>query len=447
MNFKKWMVLCMAVCLFTLPLLGGCQKKELEDTRDDKYIVMQFTNTHYEEVESYAAEMKVLFGENDPASDRMYAAGFMGPMLLTQSIEQMQAEVNTAFDMAEKFNIPVYFQLDDVNNYTTLFGGDAEVKYWEDPSMCEWIAFPEEGEEYGGQNKYGALPRFWYNWGSWRVAHPMPNFASPKLQELIVNNLKEGFLKPLTERYNKLKEEDKAYLFAGVAVGWETHIADYTSNNRQLNLDMNNLPRDYATGVQMQEWEVAQYGYSALHSLGYDQAKLDAEAAEKGIDSAQHMRNILYQVIHDYSELLAKTVYDAGVPRRKIFTHTVSCQTTLNNESTFYPPIWVAVNEYSTPGYTMSPVTCKYDMTKMKQQLFEADPTYNEFACAEGYAAGLDTVEKCDDYFAEMFGNGARVVTCFGYPDVGVPIFEFKRDPSFPYIISTNNWLRGDITY
>ncbi len=42
MNFKKWMVLCMAVCLFTLPLLGGCQKKELEDTRDDKYIVMQF---------------------------------------------------------------------------------------------------------------------------------------------------------------------------------------------------------------------------------------------------------------------------------------------------------------------------------------------------------------------------------------------------------------------
>ena len=46
-----------------------------------------------------------------------------------------------------------------------------------------------------------------------------------------------------------------------------------------------------------------------------------------------------------------------------------------------------------------------------------------------------------------MFGNGARVVTCFGYPDVGVPIFEFKRDPSFPYIISTNNWLRGDITY
>lgn len=75
---------------------------------------------------------------------------------------------------------------------------------------------PEEGEEYGGQNKYGELPRFWYNWGSWRVANPVPNFASQKFRELIVHNLKEGFLKPLNERYNKLKKEDKAYLFAGL---------------------------------------------------------------------------------------------------------------------------------------------------------------------------------------------------------------------------------------
>lgn len=446
MKIKRWMGFIMAM-LFAMPFFGGCSDPVYEDTRDDKYIVMVFTNTHYEEVPSYAAEMRVLLGENDPNSDRMYAAGFIGPMLLTQSIEQMQAEVNTAFDMAERFNIPVYFQLDDVNNYTTLFGGDAEVKYWEDPSMCEWIAFPEEGEEYGGQNKYGELPRFWYNWGSWRVAKAVPNFASPKLQELIVHNLKEGFLKPLTERYNKLKKENKAYLFAGCAVGWETHIPDYSSDNHLLNLSLDNLPRDYATGVQMYEWEAAQYGYGALHALGYDQAKLDAEAAEKGISSKQHMKNILYQVIHDYSELLAKTVYETGVPRNKIFTHTVSASTTLDNDCTFYSPIWTAVNDYSTPGYTMSPVTCKYDMTKMKQQLYAADPNFNEFACAEGYAAGLDTVEKCDAYFAEMFGNGARIVTAFGYPDVNVPVFEFKRDPNFPYIISTNNWLRGDIKY
>lgn len=260
-----------------------------------------------------------------------------------------------------------------------------------------------------------------------------------------MHNLKEGFLKPLNERYNKLKKEDKAYLFAGCAVGWETHIPDYSADNRMLNLSVNNLPKDYATGKPMYEWELAQYGYGALHSLGYDQAKIDAEAAEKGISSKQHIKNILYQVIHDYSEMLAKTVYEAGVPRTKIFTHTVSCQTTLNNESTFYPPIWTAVNDYSTPGYTMSPVTCKYDLKKMKQQLFEADPNFNEFACAEGYAAGLDTVAKCDAYFKEMFENGARNVTAFGYPDVGVPVFEFRRDPDFPYIISTNNWLRGDL--
>lgn len=134
MKIKRWAVLLLTACLMSLPLLGGCEK-EYEDLRDDKYITMVFTNTHYEEVESYAPEMKYLLGENDPSTGRMYAAGYIGPMLLTQSIEQMQEEVNMAFDMAEKFNIPVYFQLDDINNYTTLFGGGAEVKYWEDPSM------------------------------------------------------------------------------------------------------------------------------------------------------------------------------------------------------------------------------------------------------------------------------------------------------------------------
>jgi len=122
MKIKRWAVLLLTACLMSLPLLGGCEK-EYEDLRDDKYITMVFTNTHYEEVESYAPEMKYLLGENDPSTGRMYAAGYIGPMLLTQSIEQMQEEVNMAFDMAEKFNIPVYFQLDDINNYTTLFGG------------------------------------------------------------------------------------------------------------------------------------------------------------------------------------------------------------------------------------------------------------------------------------------------------------------------------------
>ena len=89
MKIKRWAVLLLTACLMSLPLLGGCEK-EYKDLRDDKYITMVFTNTHYEEVESYAPEMKYLLGENDPSTGRMYAAGYIGPMLLTQSIEQMQ---------------------------------------------------------------------------------------------------------------------------------------------------------------------------------------------------------------------------------------------------------------------------------------------------------------------------------------------------------------------
>lgn len=451
---KKSRLICIILTfLLGMTVFAGCGGSENDDdlpvqpseVKGMKYITMVFTNKHYEEVESFASEMKVLLGENDAKRERMYAAGYMGPMLLTQSIAQMQAEVNTAFDMAEKFNIPVYFQLDDVNNYTTQFGGGAEVKYWEDPSMCEWIAFPEEGEEYGGQKKYGQLPRFWYNWGNWRVAKAVPNFASPKLRELVVHNLQEGFLKPLNERYSRLKKQGKDYLFAGCAVGWETHIPDYSSDNRLLNVREDNLPHDYSSGAPMLKWELAQYGYGALNSLGYNQKKIDEEANGKGISSGQHIKNILFQVIHDYTELLAKTVNQAGIPREKIYSHTVAARSAMDNDCTFYPPIWTAVNDYCTPGYTMSPVTCKFNLKKMKKEIYKTDPAINEFAVAEGYAAGFDTVSKCDSYFVEMFANGARNITCFGYPDVGVPVFEFRRSPDFPYIISTNNWLRGDL--
>lgn len=434
----------------------GCSKKK--DTRDDRYVLLMLTNKNWEEGIDYMPSMKQLYGEIQPETGRMYAAGFIGPMLLTQSIEQMRKEVNDVFDAAEKYNVPVYFQLDDNTNYSTLMGSGAEVKFYEDPEMCEWIAFKQEGETFGGENiskeqnnGVAMLPRFWFNWSVFTYSPAFPNLASEKLQNLVVNNLKEGFIKPLMERYQKLIDKDKAYLFAGCAIGWETHIPDYSPNNMMLAgwRHQNPPPTDVLTGKRMLDFEFAQYGYGALTSLGYDQAKLDAEAASLNLSTEVHMKNILLQVIHDYSELLAKTVYDAGVPKTKIYTHMVGHQSALSETTptcTFYPPMWCAVNDYSTPGWTLSPITCPYNITNLKARIAAADPNQQYFGLTEGYASGFTTAEKATEYFNEIFGNGGRVVAAFGFGDTGSRVFPFEMTSDFPYTVALNKWIAEGVT-
>ena len=427
-------------CLFAaLTVLGGCSSQEEKDL--DRYIVLMYTNKVYQEIECYLPEMKYLYGENDPESGRMYGFGVPGPMLLTQSVEEMKEQVGACLDMAEKENIPVYFQVDDVNNYTTQFGGNAEVKFYEDPEMCEWIAFPKEGESYGGEMQYGELPQYWFNWGNWRKAKAFPNLASDKLKNYVVQQLKEGVLEPLASRLKQWEKEGREYLLAGLCLGWETHIPDYSDDNPLLKIDKNSPPYH---GREMYGWEMAPYGYSALYSLGYDQERLDKEAGEQGISADELRKELLYQVIHDYSELLCKTAWEAGIPREKIFTHTVSYASYCGVENTFTPPIWCAVNDYSIPGYTMSPVTCRYDLKVMKEQIAAADPDMQWFANAEGYAAGVNEEADADAYFQELFDNGAIVVTAFGYADPPTRYFTFKRTPEFGYNIAVNKWLAGE---
>jgi hypothetical protein len=447
-NKMRWSLQKSALFIIMCMAFIGCSRQERDPIKEiqgeedmNQYVVLMYTNKHFEEIETYLPEMKYLYGENNPESNRMYAFGVPGPMLLTQSTDEMAEQMNACFDMAEKFDIPVYFQLDDVNNYTTYFGNGAETKFYEDPSMCEWIAFPKEGESYGGEELYGELPRFWFNWGSWMCAEAFPNLASEKFQQLVVEQLKTGVLVPLTERLKRLEEMDKEYLFAGLSVGWETHIPDYSSDNPLLMINQENPPKDSRTGRTMQHFEMSAYGYGALHSLGYDQERLEKEAKEKSISVDDLRKSLLYQVIHDYSELLSKTVWEAGVERNKIFTHTVSYASFSGIENPFTPPIWCAVNDYSIPGYTMSPVTCKYNLDVMKEKILESDSDMPYFANAEGYAAGVNEEEEATKYFDELFDNGALVVTAFGYADPPTQYFTFKRDRDFGYNIALRKWL------
>lgn len=373
---------------------------------------------------TFVGEIPFLFGSLNEESPYKYAFGLPGPMLLTQSVEEMQEVINKAFDLAEQYDVPVYFQLDDCNNYTNAFGSGASPKFYENPDWCEWVAFPTTGEDWGGQS-HRRLPNYWFNWGSWMHVEAFPCFQSAGLRQFVVQQMQQGVLNPLMLRYNKLISEGKEHLFAGMAIGWETHIPDYSSNN--TNINRNNLPVNSLAGDQMPLWEATEYGYHALHLKGYDDYNLAA----------------LDTVVHDYIELLSKTAYDAGVPRNKIFSHIVGIRSAQNKAISNYPPIWTAVNDYCIPGFTMSPVTAPYDMYTLTLRIKEQDSGQNNFACAEGYARGLDgSFSIADEYFDSMFKNGASLVTVYGWGRAAADSkFAASHSPDSPFVIAAKKWL------
>lgn len=405
----------------------------------DRYITFFLTNTSVYQADglnegrdadkqyTFVGEIPALFGEQTADSPYKYAFGLPGPMLLLQSVAEMNEQVEYAFDLAERYNVPVYFQLDDCNSYTAQFGNGSPVKPAENPDWCEWVAFRENGEQWGGQSN-GRLPYYWYNWGDWRYVEYFPNLASQGLQDYVVSQLKEGVLKPLVKRYKQLREQGKEYLFAGMAIGWETHIPDYSSANTLSNIDKNMLPKAVTGDVSMAPWEAGRYGYSALTSLG--KTEYDIEA--------------LYGVIHDYIELLAKTCYDAGIPRAKLYSHIVG-YTSANGhiQSTFTPPIWTAVNDYCIPGFTLNPISCPYNLDVLTQKIQAADPAMPYFGSVESYALGVDgSFEAADYYFDEMFSKGALMISVFGWGrEPQTSRFAVSHSPDNPFVQAAKHWL------
>lgn len=442
-------LLCaLVLCLGMASVFASCADNEEEENnvkmvdnsnQNIQYVVFMVTNIYYERLEPYIREMIELHGEIDPNSERMYAFGVVGPMTITQSIEEMQREVNYVFELAERYNVPVFFQMDDCTNYSTAFGDGATIdeegnKYYNDPEMCEWIAFPQEGEEWGGQS-YGALPRWHCGWGGtpFATAGGFPCFNSEKYLNWYSNQVKEGFIKPLVENYSRLQEEGKAYLFAGVNTGWETQIPDYSEDSI---LSPGGL-------ASCEDYERAQYGMHALYNLGYDEKSLKREAAERHMTVDDLEKELLYQVLADYIEFTCKMFYDAGIGRHKIFSHTISLSSELKRYDTQVVPTWVSINDYCTPGWTMSPVTCQYDLSVLEQEIAELAPDVNAYSNAEGYAH-YNNEETCTAYFEESLCGNARMITVFGY-DQSTGQYGYQKSPDFYFVKVVRKWLAYEI--
>ena len=401
-----------------------------------KYITFDFNLLAREEAEEYLARLKEALGENPQGTGKMYGFGMCVPQLLTQSIGEMNELVNQGFDLAIKYDVPVFFHCDYMYDITDKNGGGAP-NFYEDPMMCEWVGFPKEGEAHG------RVPRLWFNWGSWQARGAMPCYESPKFKTFISKQFSEGIAAPIAARTEQLKALGAEYLFAGVSVGWETHIQELTPPI--YNIDPENPPRFVDDpSIVMQDWEMSQTGYAALHWLGWNEKKLAEEQRIRGVTRKELMFGLLGQVTHDYMENIAKLASEAGIPKDKAFTHIVAIDTVENRNTPYIPPIWAGVNDYSVPGFTLSMGSgAVYDLDVLKKSIREVDPSQDSFACLEGYVNHLHGYDKFKGFIDELESNGATLINILGWTEpTGSP---YCVEPAGEEIKAVRDWISTPI--
>ncbi len=440
---KKILLISYFLCFFAAGCCESNKTREKAKARTQReYLIFAVQQAPLEKTRESVLDFRNFYGANDPDSNRLIGFSRMTIMLFKHSIEEMRYIVNKIFDIAEELDMPAYIHLDMLHNPPVPGFEGPDKKFFDDPMMCEWVDFPCPGE------KHGRVPRYWNNWGAWFSAPAFPSFASQKLQLHVKRQLRLGVLEPLIKRVKKLKEQDRYYLFAGINIGWETAIYSLSLDDPYTPpIDPNNPPVDkfLTPPVKMKKWEMAQLGYASLHHLGYDQKRLELQANERGITSHELFRQICYKVCHDYTQMLAEQVYKSGIEKDKIYSHIVATQTVDQRPSTNRPPIWTAVNPYCIPGFTMDNFgAAVYDLEKLKEQISMADPQQDNFVVAETYFKKGTTEKDYDDFFNNMFDNGAKLIHILAW-------HEGKGHPDSPYYVpdemkgphlSVINWLK-----
>ncbi|MFG0263992.1 MAG: hypothetical protein ACF8AM_02435 [Rhodopirellula sp. JB055] len=400
------------------------------------------------DVEANVRSMARRFGPMPASSKRMVAYGVQQLRILSRSSKVVQEDVEQALDLAERTGIPVFLHLDSCYGWgadDTLPSEDQPaVQFWKHPEMREWDRFPVNGE------LPNCIPRPWFNWGPWCSPAPaIPAFGSPAFADFASSQLDEGVLAPLVARLKRWRSENREHLFAGINVAWEAHLPDFADPFFQLLIDREKgvvraeAPRS-AKGIELDRSFIGkQLGYASLHWRGWDEERLVKAAKQEGISRDEKFRQLCYLAIHNYMETLARTCHERGLPSDRVYTHIVALAT-VKPASTTRPPVWTAVNSFSTPGFTMdNRGGAKFNLQKLLSQIGQASQTEPvRFGVVESYfrlgdRIYVDDADSCRQELEDLFAEGANLQAFYG----GFPLV--KRTPEAA-LQAVQAWLEAE---
>ena len=182
--------------------------------------------------------------------------------IFQRSVDTFKDCIKKHCSMAEKYNIPLLFQLDP----TTFWDSVPELWNWWDPTMAGYKESNRENVEWTGWGQENAVKIGWLNWGSQIRLKPMCNWFSPEYQAAVKARM-DTLLGLIKAWYDSLPDSRK-YLLIGVKITGELGMGVnnwyYTGGN-----DLYDKPAsaDPVSGINMNNKPSRSNG--AVSTIGY----------------------------------------------------------------------------------------------------------------------------------------------------------------------------------
>ncbi len=296
------------------------------------------------------------------------------------------------------------------HDMAVMLSFDFHVAWKKRPDLWNWFDPNKPG--YNPNNKYNVEWHGWdgppnrasyLDWGGLERRPPQMCFTSKNTRAEVTRIVSQVIGPVIREEVAKLKAEGKEVLFAGVLVGSEPVIDDYSK------------PDPERTKMMKEDGVPAgPLGYRALLERGF---------------SADHppddFRNALAKITQETVAFWCQQFVDAGIPAEKLYTHVVApAPAEMTNAR-----IWTAFNQSSRPGWTTYSVTVLRESFKAIYDELEKHGS-PAWAGVEANAGVPGSVVDWETYLAWHYNHGC-VLMGVSYDGTGKDTLTRMRESAY----------------
>lgn len=307
--------------------------------------------------------------------DKRHKLGFVvGPISFNHSDDEVKRLIVQSFEIARRRNMAVAFHIDD-----SMFW-DKRKDLIQNKENVEWINW-NGGFSTGRRLDWGPKPT--------KVA-PQMCFNSPAIK-LAVSKRAELIGTEIKHQIEKLNQEGKQELFAGVIAGWETQLGRDFDSNRST-------------------------GYHALFNKGL-----------RSTSSNVHNDQARVEIVQSFIELWARSLNNAGIPVGKIYSHIAFTSQGIDGASApagapsssyaqqvnFAEPS-VSFGKSYLPGFSTYPEEGAIEQI-CKQVAIHGNPTWISAEGTNVVPSGMKGEATMETYLAKMFNHGAVAINIFSW--------------------------------
>jgi hypothetical protein len=266
-----------------------------------------------------AGELAERVGMKGDGKTRILGFGLPNPTFEIEA--QLPDRIRDAFAAARRHDMAVMLHFD----FHLSWKNRPDLWNWFDPGKPGYDPRNKENVEWHGWN--GPPNKVSYlNHGVLERRPPSMCLTSARVRAEVTRIITKVIAPVLREEIAKLKTEGKDALFAGVLVGLEPSIDDYSKPDPEL-----------ATVLKEDGVPAGPLGYRALLDRGFSADRPPAD-----------FRKALATVVQETVAFWCEQFVVAGIPAEKLYPHVAAPAPA----EVMNAPIWTAFNKYSRPGWT-----------------------------------------------------------------------------------------------